>query len=81
MLEYPENSEKSMNEIIKEQRFHIETDVHRTKDGVFITSHDSNLKWITKQDVDVHMLDFQEILHINENILCKFTNKIFYIKN
>ncbi len=43
----------------------VELDVHQTRDGVIVVSHDDNLKRISGEDVCVHDLTYDEILRMD----------------
>ena len=47
MLEAPENTEKSLKYVAENKGWWMETDVHKTKDGIFICCHDKELLRIT----------------------------------
>ena len=60
-LEYPENTITAFQAAVDAKTDWIETDVHQTKDGVVIISHDSNLKRVTGQNVNTYDLTLDEI--------------------
>ena len=60
-LEAPENTLPAF-EIAAQEAGYIETDVQRTKDGVFVISHDSTLKRMCGVDKKISDLTYKEIL-------------------
>ncbi len=60
----PENSYPAFRLASMEQ-VEVELDVHQTKDGVIIVSHDDNLKRICGKDVYVHDLTYDEIMQLD----------------
>jgi glycerophosphoryl diester phosphodiesterase len=61
----PENTIAAFDEAISEKSDWIELDVHETKDGVLIISHDANLKRITGKKAYVYNLNYNEIEKLN----------------
>ena len=57
----PENTLPAFKLALAENPDWIELDVHQTKDGVIVVSHDDDLKRVTGKDVFVHELTFDEI--------------------
>lgn len=45
--EYPENSMRAFEQVVADGFFHIEMDVHATRDGVAVVLHDSDLERTT----------------------------------
>lgn len=60
---YPENTLRSFEEALNFADG-IELDVQKTKDGVLVISHDSNLKRLTGLDIDIRSRPFSEIKDI-----------------
>lgn len=57
----PENSRPAFQLAVYEDVDWVELDVHQTKDGVIIVSHDDNLSRISGKNVFVHDLTYDEI--------------------
>ena len=47
---------------------HFETDIHSTKDGILILSHDSNLERLTGINSEIDNLDYSELQDISRGI-------------
>lgn len=63
---YPENSLPAFANAVK-HGFAIELDVHRTKDGVIVVFHDSNLKRMTGVDGKIRDYTFAELRELRLN--------------
>lgn len=61
----PENTMPAFTEAINESTDWIELDVHETKDGVLVISHDANLKRITGKKEYVYNLNFSDLEKLN----------------
>lgn len=61
----PENSLPAFELAVTEKTEWVELDVHQTKDGVIVVSHDDNLERISGQDVFVYDLTYDEILKMD----------------
>ena len=57
----PENTMPAFELALAEEPEWVEFDVHETKDGVMIVSHDDNLKRVTGKKVYVHELTYEEL--------------------
>ena len=58
----PENTISAFIAAANRSYYGIETDVHKTKDGKFIITHDDNAKRVTGVDTVIEQTDF-EVLH------------------
>lgn len=84
----PEHSFAGYNENIKDGATIIEQDVHITKDGVLIVSHDDNLKRVTGDDVSITKSNYSQIknlklrngekVHTLDEVLDKYKSKVNY---
>lgn len=62
----PENSIPAFQlAALSEAHFGIECDVHQTKDGEFVVFHDDNLKRMTRKDVLISDLTYDELRKIH----------------
>lgn len=61
----PENSMPAFQLAVLEDVDQIELDIHETKDGVLIISHDDNLARISGQQINVHDLTYEEIIQMD----------------
>ncbi|MBU1094175.1 MAG: hypothetical protein KKH01_06915 [Firmicutes bacterium] len=62
----PENSIPAFQlAALSEAHFGIECDVHQTKDGEFVVFHDDNLKRMTRKDVLISNLTYDELKKIH----------------
>ena len=57
----PENTVSAFISAANRSYFGIETDVHKTKDGKFILTHDDNAKRVTGADVVIEETDFDTL--------------------
>lgn len=62
-----ENTRAAFIEAGKRSYFGIETDVHRTKDGAFVTFHDDTLKRLAGIDRDVEQMTLEELKKVTLN--------------
>lgn len=60
-MDAPENSLPAFEIAGQKGTQYIETDIHETKDGVFVTIHDENLMGMCGVDINVHDLTYEEI--------------------
>lgn len=61
----PENTMPAIQLAAIENNRYIEFDVHQTKDGKIIVSHDDNLLRVTGKDVYVHELTYDEVMKLD----------------
>lgn len=84
----PEHSFAGYDENIKDGATIIEQDVHITKDGVLIVSHDDNLKRVTGDDISITKSTYSQIknsklrngenIHTLDQVLDKYKDKVNY---
>lgn len=70
-----ENTGKAVLKAIEENVDYIEIDVNATKDGVFVLSHDNNLKRLTGTDMNIwdsNFKDIQKLKIFNKDKISKF---------
>ena len=58
----PENTMPAFQLALQEQPDWIELDVHQTKDGVIVVSHDDDLSLVAQQKIFVHELTYEELI-------------------
>lgn len=61
----PENTMPAIELAAFERNTYIEFDVHRTKDGKILVSHDDNLLRVTGKDVNMHELTYDEAMQLD----------------
>lgn len=67
-INYPENSLIAFRAAIRDGADYIELDVHETKDGVLVISHDANLKRLTGISKNISDVTYDEIKDIDFGI-------------
>lgn len=61
---FPENSLPGIQAALEAGARHVEFDVHFTRDGVAVVTHDVNLRRVTGHAARVDRLDYREILQL-----------------
>ncbi|SKB79864.1 Glycerophosphoryl diester phosphodiesterase [Lachnospiraceae bacterium] len=61
----PENTMPAFELALAEEPEWVEFDVHETKDGVIIVSHDDNLKRVTGKKLYVHNLTYDQLMKLD----------------
>lgn len=64
-LDAPENTLLAFAKAVEVGALHIETDVHVSRDGVAVVSHDPTLRRVADHDVDVAKLTMAELRRID----------------
>ena len=65
---FTENQIESFQKCYKDGIRHFETDIHATRDGVLILSHDSNILRLTGLNYEISQLDFAQLNELTKNI-------------
>lgn len=74
----PENTIPAFELALAENPDWIELDVHQTKDGVIVVSHDDDLSRVTGKKVFVHELTFDELQKLDAGSW--FSNEYSYVR-